>query len=132
MTLATGDHMRRHPVTSDESRNRIASLSHRDRSLKEQPDFHKDATISMSVFSQMDADRPAPTITTGFFTPGQGRYIHPIRQRTLTPAEAARLQSFSDTHRFQLQSPEPPSSAELTKCIGDAFPIPLGPGRFEQ
>ena len=142
--VAADDHMHRRPVMSDENRNRIAYLFDHDvhnLPLSERPDCHKDGTTYTSVYGRMHSDLPAPTITTGFLTPGRGRYVHPTQQRTLTPAEAARLQGFPDTYRFELQSSEPPSSAKLTKWIGDAVPMPLGyaaglavlgPGRFEQ
>ena len=127
--VAADNHMHRRPTMSEENRNRIAYLFDNDvhdLPLSERPDCHKDGTTYMSVYGRMYADRPAPTITTGFLTPGRGRYVHPTQQRTLTPAEAARLQGFPDAYRFNLRGPEPPSSAKLTKWIGDAVPMPLG------
>ena len=66
----------------------------------ERPDCHKDGTTYGSVYGRMFPDRPAPTITTGFMTPGRGRFIHPLLPRTLTPWEAARIQGFPDTYNF--------------------------------
>jgi DNA (cytosine-5)-methyltransferase 1 len=91
----------------------------------QRPDCHKNGTTYSSVYGRMHWDRPAQTITTGFNTPGQGRYIHPIRRRVITPREAARLQSFPDTFVFL-----PPNidvkRAHLAKWIGDAVPPVLG------
>lgn len=43
---------------------------------------------------------PAQTVTSGFGSMGQGRYVHPSRRRTLTPHEAARIQFFPDWFDF--------------------------------
>ncbi|MCY3786973.1 MAG: DNA cytosine methyltransferase [bacterium] len=92
------------------------------------PECHRDGTTYGSVYGRMWPDKPAPTITTGFMTPGRGRYVHPTRRRTLTPREAARIQGFPDTYRFVADPRHPPSRAKLAKWIGDAVPMPLGYG----
>lgn len=89
------------------------------------PDCHKNGHTYRAVYGRMYWDRPAQTITTGFLTPGRGRYVHPIRRRVITPHEAARLQSFPDTFRFVFED-WAPSRALLTKWIGDAVPPILG------
>ena len=123
------DHMNRRPAMSAENRSRVDYLFEHnlyELPLSERPDCHKDGTTYNAVYGRMYPDRPAPTITTGFLTPGRGRYIHPTEPRVLTPAEAARLQGFPDTYLFDLNGDQPPSSAKLTKWIGDAVPMPLG------
>ena len=85
-------------------------------------------TTYRSVYGRMKRDAPAPTITTGFMTPGRGRFIHPTERRTLSPKEAARLQGFPDAYSFVTDSANPPSRASLCKWIGDAVPMPLGYG----
>ena len=92
------------------------------------PECHRDGTTYGSVYGRMRLGEPAPTITTGFMTPGRGRYIHPTRRRTLTPREAARIQGFPDTYRFVTDPKEPPPRSKLAKWIGDAVPMPLGYG----
>ena len=91
----------------------------------QRPDCHKNGTTYTAVYGRMHWDRPAQTITTGFGTPGQGRYIHPLRRRVITPHEAARLQGFPDWFDF-----EPPQLAVrrkyLSKWIGDAVHPALG------
>lgn len=91
----------------------------------ERPDCHKDGTTYTSVYGRMHPDRPAPTITTGIGTPGQGRFIHPTRRRLVTPHEAARIQSFPDGYGFMGRDGETPRKA-LAKWIGDAVPPYLG------
>jgi len=92
----------------------------------ERPDCHKDGTTYGAVYGRLYPNKPAPTITTGFLTPGRGRYIHPTQRRTLTPREAARIQGFPDTYEFHVSVDRPPTKQKLTKWIGDAVPMPLG------
>jgi len=77
------------------------------------------------VAGQMHHDRPAPTITTGIGTPGQGRFIHPLKRRLVTPHEAARIQGFPDGYGF-LERGVPAKRKDLAKWIGDAVPAPMG------
>lgn len=92
--------------------------------LNERPDCHRGGTTYMSVYGRMKPDEPVPTITTGFMTPGRGRFIHPTELRTLTPGEGAFVQGFPKWYKFD------PSvgfnKSDLSKWIGDAVPLPLG------
>jgi len=73
-----------------------------------------------SVYGRIYPDRPAPTITTGFGSSGQGRFTHPYEERTLTPHEAARLQFFPDFFQFAAQGRK-----ALQRLIGNAVPPKL-------
>ena len=87
----------------------------------ERPDCHRTKSHSYkSVYGRMFWDAPAQTITTGFGSMGQGRYVHPLRQRTMTPHEAARVQFIPDFFRF----PETGRRA-LQQMIGNAVPPKL-------
>jgi len=97
-----------------------------DLSLAERPECHQDGTSYGSVYGRMHAEAPAPTITTGFMTPGRGRFVHPTERRTLTPAEAARLQGFPDDYLFWPAPDRPATRAQLEKWIGDSVAAPLG------
>ena len=97
-----------------------------DLALSERPECHKDGTSYTSVYGRMRPDEPAPTITTGFTTPGRGRFVHPNNRRTLTPREAAVIQGFPLDYRFITESGSSPSRTQLSKWIGDAVPMPLG------
>lgn len=90
------------------------------------PDCHKDGHTYPSVYGRLWWDKPSQTITTGFLTPGRGRYVHPLRPRVITPHEAARIQSFPDTFSFVVDPSNPPSRAGVQKWIGDAVPPLLG------
>lgn len=74
-----------------------------------------------AMYGRLRWDLPAPTITTGFGSPGQGRYLHPERVRTLTPHEAARVQFFPDWFDFGNKS----SRTTVAHCIGNAVPSKL-------
>jgi DNA (cytosine-5)-methyltransferase 1 len=116
------------PAMSEENRSRIEYLFKHDKHElpnEERPDCHKDGHTYPSVYGRMYWDKPAQTITTGFLTPGRGRYIHSKQPRVITPREAARIQAFPDSYRFIVDSQEP-SRAALTKWIGDAVPPVLG------
>lgn len=85
------------------------------------PDCHKLKEHSYkSVYGRMHWDRPAQTITSGFTSMGQGRYVHPGDPRTLTPHEAARLQFVPDFFTFGAT----PRTA-LSEMIGNAVPTKL-------
>jgi DNA (cytosine-5)-methyltransferase 1 len=86
------------------------------------PDCHKDPSHKYkSMYGRLDWDQPAQTITTGFGSPGQGRYLHPDEPRTITPHEAARLQFFPDWFDFSKAG----SRTVLATCIGNAVPPKL-------
>jgi len=116
------------PATSPENRSRIDFLFDHglyDLPDAERPDCHKNGHTYPSVYGRLSWDKPSQTITTGFMTPGRGRYIHPGQRRVLTAREAARIQGFPDTYEFSLNG-SPPSKKALTKWIGDAVPCWLG------
>ena len=83
------------------------------------PPCHRDKNHSyVSMYGRLSWDRPAQTITTGFGSMGQGRYVHPSRPRTLTCREAARLQGFPDYFDFGRAG----SISQLREMIGNAVP----------
>lgn len=113
---------------SDENIERINFLF--DNNLYTLPDHirpksHQDGHTYPSSYGRMRWDKPSGTITTGFMTPGRGRFVHPLRRRPITPREAARIQGFPDSFKFGLDD-QPPARSLLAKWIGDAVPGPLG------
>lgn len=65
------------------------------------PDCHKHKNHTYPTsYGRLKWDKPSTTITRGFSTMGQGRFVHPLRRRTLTPHEAARIQGFPDFFSF--------------------------------
>jgi DNA (cytosine-5)-methyltransferase 1 len=116
------------PATlSDENQRRAKVLYDNDLydlPLLERPDCHKNGTTYTASYGRMKPDKAAPTITTGFLSPGRGRFLHPHLVRTLTPREAARVQGFPDWYEF---NPHGTSlRVNLSKWIGDAVPPIMG------
>lgn len=64
------------------------------------PVCHQNDHSYRAMYGRLRWDQPAQTITSGYGSMGQGRYVHPERRRTLTPHEAARLQFLPDFVRF--------------------------------
>lgn len=73
-------------------------------------------SVHSGSYGRLDWNKPATTITTRFDTPSAGRYIHPSLNRTITPREAARLQSFPDNFIFY------GSKSSICTQIGNAVP----------
>ena len=90
------------------------------------PLCHKEGHTYPAVYGRMRWDAPAGTISCGFLSPGRGRYTHPLRQRTITPREAARLQGFPDWYTFLSGNGKATTRTYLAKWIGDAVPPILG------
>lgn len=85
----------------------------------ERPPCHQDGNHSYySIYGRMKWDSPAQTITTGFGSMGQGCYVHPRHARTITPHEAARIQTFPDYFDFGKDT----RRTVLAKVIGNAVP----------
>lgn len=110
---------------SPENRRRIDYLFKHgkyDLPNNQRPKCHQDGKHSYkSMYGRLSWDKPAQTITTGFTSPGQGRFIHPGQRRTLTPREAARLQFFPDDFNFT----EAKQRSTLARLIGNAVPPKL-------
>lgn len=73
-------------------------------------------SVHSGAYGRLSWDEPAPTITTRFDTPSGGRFIHPSENRTLSPREAARIQSFPDDFKFY------GNKTSIIKQIGNAVP----------
>jgi DNA (cytosine-5)-methyltransferase 1 len=69
-----------------------------------------------TTFSRLRWDEPSNTITTKFFDPSTGPFVHPEQDRGLTLREGARLQTFPDDYPFY------GSFRKIAKQIGEAFP----------
>lgn len=73
-------------------------------------------SVHSGAYGRLAWDKPTKTITTRFDTPAGGRFIHPEKNRTLTPREAARVQSFPDNFEFT------GNKTIVCKQIGNAVP----------
>lgn len=87
------------------------------------PECHRDKEHSyVSMYGRLSWDLPAQTITTGFGSMGQGRFVHPGLPRTITPHEAARLQTLPDFYALDGSK----GRGAWAMVIGNAVPPLLG------
>lgn len=76
-------------------------------------------SVHSGAYGRLNWNNPTMTITTRFDTPAGGRFIHPDYNRTITPREAARIQSFPDSFVFI------GNKTSICKQIGNAVPPKL-------
>ena len=69
-----------------------------------------------SCYSRLSGDEPSTTITVKFQSPASSKCIHPSQHRTITPREAARIQSFDDSYVFE------GSLTQVASQLGNAVP----------
>lgn len=82
------------------------------------PNCHKnDKENFKDTYGRMWWDKPAPTITTKFFSISNGRFAHPEENRAISLREGATLQSFPKTYIFKTTS-----IAGTARMIGNAVP----------
>lgn len=84
---------------------------------EQRPECHQDGDHTyQAVYGRLKPDDTAGTLTTGFGSMGQGRFVHPTCPRMITPHEAARIQGFPDWFRFSGIA----SRGSLQSMIGNA------------
>lgn len=72
-----------------------------------------------TAYRRMSWDKPAPTVTMNLMTPSSDNKLHPQQNRTLSPAEAAILQTVD---RYSYDWGESPTDRELCDALGEAVP----------
>jgi len=85
------------------------------------PKCHQGVHSYVSMYGRLTWSDPAQTITSGFGSIGQGRYMHPSEKRALTAHEAARIQGFPDYFDFS----DIERKSDLATMIGNAVPPQL-------
>lgn len=86
-----------------------------------QLECHKKTRGFFDVYGRMAWDDVAPTITSGCHNPSKGRFLHPSYNRTITLREAALLQGFPITYRFDVSH----GKEAIALMIGNALPPPF-------
>lgn len=82
------------------------------------PVCHRDGYRGFTnVYGRMEWDRPSPTITGGCTTFSMGRFGHPVHDRTISVREAALLQTFPASYRF-----DTPYMEYVCNIVGNALP----------
>jgi len=77
------------------------------------------------VYGRMAWDKPAPTMTTQFYSFGGGRFGHPEQNRAISLREGAIFQGFPRKYKF-LKKDEGVNFTALGRMIGNAVPVDLG------
>lgn len=78
----------------------------------------KNSKISFNdTYGRMSWDKPAPTITTKFFSISNGRFAHPEEDRPISLREGATLQTFPKNFKFIASS-----ISVVARMIGNAVP----------
>ncbi len=85
-----------------------------DRNLKRE---HYKGTEFKDNYGRMSWNKPAPTITTKFFSVSNGRFGHPEENRAISIREGATLQTFPKNYVFCAKSIQ-----TTARMIGDAVP----------
>lgn len=80
------------------------------------PKEHLTKSTFGGTWGRLEKDKPSPTIVTRFDTPSNGKNNHPFLNRSITPREAARIQSFPDDFIFY------GNKSSIIKQIGNAVP----------
>ena len=83
-----------------------------------QLECHKRTDGFKDIYGRMAWSKPSPTITGGCINPSKGRFLHPEEDRAITLREAALLQGFPKSFRFDLSRGRFPTA----QMIGNAFP----------
>jgi DNA (cytosine-5)-methyltransferase 1 len=113
------------PAASDANLERMKWLLEKnefDLPNRLRPRCHQDDHSYKSMYGRLRWSEPAQTITSGFSSIGQGRYMHPDQPRALTAHEAARIQGFPDYFVFSVVN----RRVALGNLIGNAVPPQLG------
>lgn len=79
---------------------------------------HKKTNGFKDVYGRMAWGDPSPTITGGCINPSKGRFLHPEENRAITLREAALLQGFPISYKFDLSQGRFPAA----QMIGNALP----------
>lgn len=73
------------------------------------------------VYGRLAWDDVAPTITSGCHNPSKGRFLHPDQDRTISLREAAVLQGFPRSYKFDVAH----GKESIALMIGNALPPPF-------
>lgn len=95
--------------------------SRRDLPRKYQLDCHRRCDGFGDTYGRMAWDALSPTITSGCVNPSKGRFIHPSDNRTITLREAAILQGFPRSYKFDVSI----GKEAIALMIGNALPPPF-------
>lgn len=110
-------------VRSDSVMARIRLIPRNGGSRAELPESdqlrcHQEHDGFNDIYGRMRWSEPAPTITSGCINPSKGRFLHPSQNRAITLREAALLQGFPRSYKFNMSR----GRYHAAQMIGNAFP----------
>jgi DNA (cytosine-5)-methyltransferase 1 len=80
---------------------------------------HKTKGVGFNdVYGRLSWDDYSTTITGGCLNPSKGRFLHPVKNRSITAREAALLQTFPRKYKF----PKTITKTSISLLIGNALP----------
>lgn len=88
---------------------------------KYQLECHQRSDGFGDIYGRLAWDAVAPTITSGCHNPSKGRFLHPGQDRTISLREAAVLQGFPRSYRFNVAH----GKESIALMIGNALPPPF-------
>ena len=86
-----------------------------------QLDCHKRSDGFNDVYGRLSWNDVSPTITSGCHNPSKGRFLHPGQDRTISLREAAVLQGFPRSYKFDVAH----GKESIALMIGNALPPPF-------
>ena len=95
--------------------------SRSDLGKEHQLECHKRIEGFHDVYGRMAWDNVSPTITSGCHNPSKGRFLHPSYNRAITLREAAVLQGFPTSYKFDIAH----GKESIALMIGNALPPPF-------
>jgi DNA (cytosine-5)-methyltransferase 1 len=92
--------------------------SRKDLPKKYELECHKSENVGFNdIYGRLRWDDYSTTITGGCLNPSKGRFLHPTKNRAITPREAALLQTFRVDYKFSITKKD-----KLASFIGNALP----------
>lgn len=85
---------------------------------------HKNTQVFLDRFKVVAQNLPYSQTVVAHISKDGHYYIHPTQNRSLTPREAARLQTFPDDYYFESATGRPSRTAAFLQ-IGNAVPVRL-------
>ena len=92
--------------------------SRKDLGPRRQLACHRKCDGFKDIYGRIAWDDVAPTITGGFVNPSKGRFLHPESDRSITPREAALIQSLPRRYKVALSH----GKFKAAELIGNAVP----------
>lgn len=101
-------------LTAKNGGTRLSYVNDKDLAV---PCQYKKKNSFADTYGRMHWDKPAPTITTKFFSISNGRFAHPEQDRAISLREGATLQTFNKGYKFYGNS-----IGSIARQIGNAVP----------